>query len=338
LDDIATQFATKSTSPLDATRVVAASVRCIEVSRALLTGVTSTVSATPIPEDATPQETIDAIEHIIQNILYTVIPVLQGAYIDTSNIDRLRWHDIPPSDELVYPFQIASAPDLVLLHIMTGVLIPAIHAFAPCTLAKTEQLLSDLRHKPPKRELADGAQLLNLISAILGALPDRQYIALYDCVVREAVQELTSLITDLPSRVTHARLTPTQRIRRIASKDALHFLCDVSLLALRRSAVASSPPPESRENGLLRAALAEALGDLALTQSVREGVGSGLDVVEEQRVMAVLERAWSVGLRVGHIGGDVDGENMDVSCDDVHEQDGDVVMIDVNRGTKECQL
>jgi hypothetical protein len=64
---------------------------------------------------------------------------------------------------------------------------------------------------------------------------------------------------------------------------------------------------------MLRAALADALGDLALTQSVREGEsGSGLDVVEERYVMALLERAWSVGLRVGHIGGESNGAKVDV--------------------------
>ena len=97
-------------------------------------------------------------------------------------------------------------------------------------------------------------------------------------------------------------------LRRIARKDALQFLCDTALLAFRRSAPALHGSPEE----MLREALADALGDLALTQSVREGSGSGLDVVEERYVMALLERAWSVGLRVGHIGGDSNDAKTDV--------------------------
>jgi hypothetical protein len=77
---------------------------------------------------------------------------------------------------------------------------------------------------------------------------------------------------------------------------------------------------------MLRIALEEALGSLALTQSAGEG-GTGLHIVEEHRVMVVLERAWSVGLRVGDIGGDMDDTEMDVSHGDVHEQDGDVPMM-----------
>jgi hypothetical protein len=337
LDHIAARIATKSSSPLDAAQVVAATVRCIDVLRVLLAGATSTASGPPVPEDATPQEAIDGIEHVLQHILRVVLPVLQGAYIDSSTATRLQRCANPASDEPVYPSQTIPAADLVLMRVMVEVLFPAIRALAHCTLAKTEHMLSDPRPgSPTKRDFADGAQLLGLISAILDALSDEQYIALHDLVALKAVRELTSLITDRSSRVTHARLTPAQRIHRIASKDALHFLCDAALLALRRSAPAAPALPGSREK-VIRAALAEALGDLALTQSVRKGAGSGLDVVEEQRVMVVLERAWSVGLRVGHIGGDVDGEKMDVSREDEHERDGDVAMMDVVHGPKEHQ-
>jgi hypothetical protein len=81
---------------------------------------------------------------------------------------------------------------------------------------------------------------------------------------------------------------------------------------------------------MLRSALTKALGDLALTQSNHESGGSGLDIVEESLVMAVLERAWSVGIRVGHIGGDVDDEKTNASRQDVHEWDGHVTMMDVD--------
>jgi len=39
-------------------------------------------------------------------------------------------------------------------------------------------------------------------------------------------------------------------------------------------------------------------------------------------VMAVLERAWGIGLRVGHINasGDSDSVDMDMGHHDVHEQ------------------
>ena len=56
---------------------------------------------------------------------------------------------------------------------------------------------------------------------------------------------------------------------------------------------------------------------------------------------AVLERAWSVSVSVCHIGGDVDGENMDIGrdeSDDAQEQDGDLAMSDMNRGPKEHQV
>jgi hypothetical protein len=62
---------------------------------------------------------------------------------------------------------------------------------------------------------------------------------------------------------------------------------------------------------MLMAALADAPGDLALTQFVCEWGGSGLDVVEERYVVALLERAWSVGLRVGHIE-ESNGAKMDI--------------------------
>jgi len=337
LDDIAARIATKSSSPLDAAQVVEAMIRCIDALRALLAGVTSTASVPPVPEDATPQEAIDGMGRILQHILRVVLPVLQGAYIDSSTATRLQWYANPADEEPVYPSQTIPAVDLVLVRVMAGVLFPAIRALVRCTLAKTEHMLSDSRpESSKKRDFADGAQLLGLISAMLDALSDQQYIALYDLAALKAVRELTSLITDRSSRVTHARLTPAQRIHRIASKDALYFLCDAALLALRRSAAAAPAPPGSREK-VIRAALAEALGDLALTQSVRKGAGSGLDVVEEQRVMVVLERAWSVGLRVGHIGGDVDGEKMDVSRDNEYEQDRDVAMMDVVHGPKEHQ-
>jgi hypothetical protein len=83
--------------------------------------------------------------------------------------------------------------------------------------------------------------------------------------------------------------------------------------------------------------LAEALGDLALTQSVRGVVDNGLDAVEEQRIMVVLERAWSVGLRTGRIDGDVDGDKVDESRDDAHDQDVDVTIMCVDDGQEEHQ-
>ncbi len=329
LDDIAAKIATKSASPLDAAPMVAATIRCIDVLQVLLARAISPACVTP--EDATPQEALEGIERILPHILRTVIPALHGAYIDSSDAARLQWHaeDEPPS----HPYETTSALDLILARLTTGVLVPAIRALVPCALAKTEHILSALRPESPKRDCADGAQLLSLISAVLGALPESQYIALHDRVALEAVRELTSLIADRPSRVPRAQPTPAQRIHRIARKDALHFLCDAVLLAFRRSAPARHGGPQET---LLRAALSDALGDLSLTQSVREGESGGssrLDVVEEHRVMVVLERAWSIGLRVGHIGGDVD-DKMDASHDGAHQLDGDVDMMDVDRADR----
>jgi hypothetical protein len=77
---------------------------------------------------------------------------------------------------------------------------------------------------------------------------------------------------------------------------------------------------------MLRRALAEALGKLALTQSVQEG-GSRLDIIEEHHVMVILECVWSVGLRVGYISGDAG----DTETDPSHQDDGDVTMMDRDR-------
>jgi hypothetical protein len=193
-------------------------------------------------------------------------------------------------------------------------------------LTKAEHILSAFRPESSKRDFADGPQLLSLISVVLETLSDPQYITLHDLVALDAVRELTSLIVDRLSSLPHAQLTSAQRIHRIARKDALYFLCDAALLAFRRSVPASPGTPEE----MLRNALADALGVLALTQSNRKGSESGLDVVEENLVMVVLERAWSVGIRVGHIIGDVDDEKVDASHHDVHEWDGDVAMMDVD--------
>jgi hypothetical protein len=272
----------------------------------------------PASENPAPQEGLHGIECALPHILRTVVPALQGAYIDSLNAARLEWHADPIEDDPFRPQDMTSALDLVLGRVTTRLLVPAIRALAPCTFAKTEHILLKKHHK--NDEFADGADLLSLVGAALDALPDPKNITiLHDRVALEAVRALTSLIVDRPLRLRPAQLTQAQRIHRIARKDALHFLCDAALLAFLRSVPA---PPGSPEE-MLRAALAEALGKLALTQSVREG-GSGLDVVEEHRVMVVLERAWSVGLRVGHISGDAG----DAEMDDLHEQDEDVAMMD----------
>ena len=212
-----------------------------------------------------------------------------------------RWRADSSDDEPAHPRDTTSALDVVLGRVATEVLLPAIRALVPCTLAKTEHILGSVGPEIPRKDFADGAQLLSLISAVLDALPDPQYITLYDRVALEAIRALKSLIVDQPPRVPYVQQKPAQRIHRIARKDALHLLCDTTLLAFRRSAPALRGSPEE----MLRTALQDALGDLALTQSVGEGSVSGLDTVEELYVMAVLERAWSVGLRVGRIGGDV---------------------------------
>ena len=328
LDAIAVQTVTRSASSVDVTAVVAATIRCIDVLHDFLTRSISPASVSP--ENATPQETLDGIERILPNILRTVIPALNGAFIDSSNATRLQWLANPADDDLIHTYETVSALDIVLARVATRIIVPAIRALVPCTLAKTEYILSAFKPESPKRDFADGTQLLSLISTVLDAFSDSQYITLHDLVALEAVRELTSLIVDRPPSLPHAQLTSGQRVHRIARKDALYFLCDAALLAFHRSTSASSGTPEE----MLRTALAEALGDLALTQSNREGSGSGLDIVEESLVMVVLERAWSVGVRVGHVGGNVDDKEMNASHHDVHERDGDVTMMDVDAADK----
>jgi hypothetical protein len=314
LDDIATKIFTKPASPPEVARLVAATFRCLEVLHGLLA---RAISPEPFaPEGSTPGDTLEGIERILPDILRTAVIYLHGAYIHPSSVARPGWHAGSSDDERIRPGDKTSAFDLVLGRVITELLLPAIRALVPCTLTKTEYILASIGPGTPKKDFVDGAQLLSLIGAVLDALPDVQHIVLYDRVALEAVRELTSLIVNQPTRVPYAQQTPTQRIHRIARKDALHFLCDTILLAfrIRRSAPALPGSPEE----MMRAALSDALGNLALTQSVREG-GSGLDTLEEHYVMAVLERAWGVGLRVGHIDGDSESADIDMGHHGVHE-------------------
>lgn len=320
MNDISMMITTKPNSPPDAARAVAATIRCIEALHGLLVRAVSPVLSAP--EGATPREALAGIEYILPHILRTVASSLHRIVVDPLDVAVPTWHGDSADDELIHPHDTVLALDLIVGHVTTGLLVPAIRSLVPCTLSKTEHILSNFS---PKKDFADGAQLLSLIAATLDALPDPQHITSYDRVALEAIRELTTLIVERPSHIPHAQLTPAQRIHRIARKDAIHFLCDAALLAFRRSSHAS--PGSSEET--LRAALAEALGNLALTQSVREGANR-LDIVEEHRVMAVLECAWNIGLRVGHIGGDVDGApKMDLKHNDVTEQDKDAVVMDV---------
>ncbi|KAF8500336.1 hypothetical protein F5888DRAFT_1801871 [Russula emetica] len=316
LDDIATQISTKPASPPEATRLVAATFRCLEVLHDLLA---RAISPEPsAPEGPTPGDTLEGIERILPDILRTAVTYLNGAYIQPSSVlARPGWHTGSSDNELIRPGDKTSAFNLVLGRVITELLLPVIRALVPCTLTKTEYILASIGPGTPKKDFVDGTQLLSLTGAVLDALPDPQHIILYDRVALEAVRELTSLILNQPSRVPYAQQTPAQRVHRIARKDALHFLCDTILLAfrIRRSAPALPGSPEE----MIRIALSDALGNLALTQSVREG-GSGLDTVEEHYVMAVLERAWGVGLRVGHIDGDSESADIDMGYHDVYDQ------------------
>jgi hypothetical protein len=290
------------------------------------------------PEDPTRGDALKSIERILPDIIHTAVPYLHGAYIHPSSVVGPRWHAAESGDddddgEPAHPRDTISALDFVLGRVTTGVLLPAIRALVPCTLAKTEYILAGSSIGPgtTKKGFADGAQLSSLVGAALDALPGPQHITVHDRVALEAVRALTSLIVDQPSRVPRARRTPVQRVHRLARKDALHYLCDAALLAFRRR---SAPAIRGSPEEMLRAALADALGDLALTQSGREGgSGNGLDIVEGHYVMAVLERAWSAGLRVGHINGELEsgGATMDVGHRDVHGQDKDPTMTDAVR-------
>ena len=315
LDDIVTQISKKPASPPEAARLVATTFRCIEVLHGLLA---RAISPEPSAhEGPTPGDTLEGIERILPDVLRTAVTYLHGAYIHPSSVTRPGWHAGSGDDERIRPGDKTSAFVLVLGRVITDLLLPVIRALVPCTLTKTEYILASIGPGTPKKDFVDGAQLLSLIGAVLDALPDPQHIILYDRVALEGVRELTSLILNQPTRLPYAQQTPAQRIHRIARKDALHFLCDTILLAfrIRRSTPALPGSPEDT----MRAALSDALGNLALTQSVREG-GSGLDTVEEHYVMAVLERAWGVGLRVGHIGGDSEDADMDMDHHDDHEQ------------------
>jgi hypothetical protein len=257
----------------------------------------------------------------LPHVLRTAMSTLDRADVDPSSAAALRWYADPTEgddDPAQVPNDTTSALDLVLGRVATSLLVPAIRAIVPNTLAKTEHILSS---SMGGGESADGADLLGLVGAALEALSGNRHIALHERVALEAVRALTSLIAEQPSQL--------QRIHRIARKDALHFLCDAALLSLRRTVPAAAPLGSAGE--MLGLALETALGELALRLSAREGRG-GLDAVEEQRVLVVLERAWSVGRRVGNIGGGDTGvdERMDAGQSDVHSQDVDATMTDVD--------
>jgi hypothetical protein len=314
--------AVKANSPPDTALVVAATIRCIDVLNGLLARATSPTPDTPV--DPTPREALNGIERTLPHVLRTAISTLDGADVDLSRAIALRWHAGPTEcdgDPTQRPRNnTTSALDLVLGRVATSLLVPAIRAIVPCTLAKTERLLSSSSRGG---ESADVTDLLGLISAALEALSSLPHVTLHERVSLEAVRALTSLIAD-----RQGECPPAQRIHRIARKDALRFLCDAVLLSLRRTAPAAALPGSAGE--MLGLALETALGELALTLSVREGK-SGLDAVEEQRVLVVLERAWSVGRRVGNIGGDAGSdERSDASQSDVHVQGADVTMTDVD--------
>jgi hypothetical protein len=314
--------AAKANSPPDTALVVAATIRCIDVLHGLLARATCPAPDTPL--DPTPHEALNGIERTLPHVLRTAISTLDGADVDISSAVALRWH-ADPTEDIGNPIQrcphdTISALDLVLGRVATSLLVPAIRAIVPCTLAKTERILSSSSRG---RESADATDLLGVVSAALEALSSLPHVTLHERVALDAVRALMSLIAD-----QQGECPPAQRIHRIARKDALRFLCDAVLLSLRRTAPAAAPPGSAGE--MLDLALEIALGELALTLSAREGK-SGLDVVEEQRVLVVLERAWSVGRRVGNIGGDAGSdERSDASQGDVQVQGADVTMTDVD--------
>ena len=319
--------AVTTNSPPDTALVVAATIRCIDVLNGLLTRATCPTPDTPV--DPTPHEALNGIERTLPHVLRTAMDTLDGADVDPSSAMDLRWHADPAEgDSDRRPNDTSSAFDLILGRVATSLLVPSIRAIVPCTLVKAERILSSCSSRG--RESADATDLLGLVSATLEALSDLPHVALHERVALEAVRALTSLIADQQE----GGYPPAQRIHRIARKDALRFLCDVVLLSLRRTA------PVDTAGEMLGPALEVALGELALTLSAREGK-SGLDAVEEQRVLVVLERAWSVGRRVGNIGGDAgDDERMDASQSDVQRQDADVTMTDVDgedREDDQCQ-
>ena len=315
--------------PTDTALVAAATIRCIDVLHGLLARATSPRTA-DTPRDPTPREALNGIERTLPHLLRTAISTLDRAEVDPSSAAGLRWYaDTIEGNAHRLPNDTTSALDLVLGRIATSLLVPAVRAIVPCALAKTEHVLSSSSSSSSSSsrggEYADAADLLGLVGAALGALSGNPHIALHEGVALEAVRALTSLIADPP-----LQRTPAQRIHRLARKDALHFLCDAVLLSLRRTAPGAAPAGSAGE--MMGLALEMGLDGLALTLSAREG-WNGLDAVEEQRVLVVLERAWSVGRRVGNFGGgDAEGyERVDEGQSDVHGRGVDVIMTDIDR-------
>ncbi|KAF8261004.1 hypothetical protein EI94DRAFT_1810924 [Lactarius quietus] len=310
----------KANSPPDTALVVAATIRCVEVLHGLLARATS--PAPDMHQDPTPHETLSGIERTLPHVLRTAISTLDGADIDPSSAACLRWHTDPTGDDdptQRHPNDTISALDLVLGRVATSLLVPAIRAIVPCTLPR-QSVFS--RRPPAGEENPQTRQTCWASSVPRSKLCLIPHISQYTPCCPRSVRALTSLVAERQREAPSA-----QRIHRIARKDALHFLCDAVLLSLRRNVPVVVPPGGAGE--MLSSALEAALGELALTLSAREGK-SGLDAVEELRMLVVLERAWSVGRRVGNIGGDEGGnERMDAS------QGVDVTMTDVDGEDRE---
>ncbi|KAI0262473.1 hypothetical protein BC834DRAFT_389782 [Gloeopeniophorella convolvens] len=313
LEAISTAVSTKSAPQPDPVFVVEATTRCIDALNTLLMDAVS--PASEAPRNPTPKEAISGMERTLPHVLSTAVSTLGCAYSRPSRAASRAGmgDDIAFDSDLD---DLPSAVDAIFGRVSTRILVPAVHAFVPCTLARVEHILLGPELAPTEAEPVDVADLLSLIAAVLRAFPNPELSALHDRTALEAIRALAALIQD---RVHSAQPSPSEHIHRIARKDALHHLCEVALLSLSRLPLAPLSSPQE----ILRVGLGDALGELALALTPREGTG-GLDVVEEHRMMVVLERAWSVGLRVGSVSCDTD-DAMDVDC--VSREDGEVTVM-----------
>ncbi|KAI0063086.1 hypothetical protein BV25DRAFT_1899448 [Artomyces pyxidatus] len=248
-----------------------------------------------------PPEAQNIVTRVLPHVLSTVLPPLLNSFKRSGSIKLQKGNAWPLDASLGLPSvdnDLSTALDAIFGSALELILLPAVRAFAPMTAAHVGHCLQPSTPIPRSQTQSvaplSPASLLGLVASTIDTLADlcsdaqppasardkallACVQAVRDRVALEAVRELTRLF----SGEAEAQSTES-RIIRLARKDTLHRLCAAASLSLHRASEPSS---------ILREALGEALGEL-----VRMPTKSAMDEVEEAIMLAVVERAWAVGV------------------------------------------
>ncbi|THH17195.1 hypothetical protein EW146_g3574 [Bondarzewia mesenterica] len=231
-------------------------------------------------------------------------------------------------------------PIVTSFHLVATSRLEALFVSSDCKNAANAEPLPSQAQQRAKTQL-NPDDLLHCLRAIIAVLDRMSSVAVHqfprqaqdlmdlvqmlkDRVALQTVRELNGLfsefeghesskVSDLAdSDLTTTKLTRAARIRRLARKDTLHWLCAVLALSTHAASGDHSSAPLSPEIGIGDSILREALsGSLAEFLRMRFGsqngqpVRGGMDEVEEGMVLAVFEKAWGVGLGIEFITTDV---------------------------------